>query len=174
MVTNPQLRFCAVGLSAQSHARETRAPVDSGSRFNGRTEFSVTAWLFTVARTVLADHWRKYYRGGDTVELDELELLHVSEQTASSMASEQQARLLEQVMSGLPDRSRRVLELRFIHGYTIRETATEMGISPSNAKIVQHRALAQPFTLVEESISPARAPMPVGSSVSQSVSSRPM
>jgi len=30
----------------------------------GRSQASIASWLFTVARTVLADHWRKYYRYG--------------------------------------------------------------------------------------------------------------
>jgi RNA polymerase sigma-70 factor (ECF subfamily) len=174
---NPIYRFMYSRVGNREDAEDLTSEVfmkATGLLEVGRTEPSIAAWLFTVARTVLADHWRKYYRRGDTVELDELELLHVSEQTESSRASEQHARLLEQVMSGLPDRYRRVLELRFLHGYTIQETATEMGISPNNAKVVQHRALAQAFTLVEESISPDRAPIPMGSSMSQSVSSRPI
>src|SRR5919205_832213 len=30
---------------------------------SSRLEASVAKWLFTVARTVLADHWRRYYSG---------------------------------------------------------------------------------------------------------------
>jgi RNA polymerase sigma-70 factor (ECF subfamily) len=41
----------------------------------------------------------------------------------------------------LPERHRRVLELRFLEARSIRETAREMGISVANAKVLQHRAL---------------------------------
>jgi RNA polymerase sigma-70 factor (ECF subfamily) len=114
-----------------------------------RSEASIATWLFTVARTVLADHWRKYYRGGATVELDELRLGSLAPETARTGPSEANAQLLERTMTGLSDRYRRVLELRFLLGYTIQETATEMGISPDNVKVVQHRALARAVSIAE-------------------------
>jgi RNA polymerase sigma-70 factor (ECF subfamily) len=50
---------------------------------------------------------------------------------------------LERVLSALPERYRRVLELRFLSGMTIRETAEVMGLTPENVKVIQHRALAR-------------------------------
>jgi RNA polymerase sigma-70 factor (ECF subfamily) len=47
------------------------------------------------------------------------------------------------VLERLPERYRRVLELRFLYGYSIRETALELGITPENVKVIQHRALAK-------------------------------
>jgi RNA polymerase sigma-70 factor (ECF subfamily) len=114
-----------------------------------RSETSIAAWLFTVARTVLADHWRIYYRHGPTVELDELRLGSLPPETARTGPSEANAQLLEETMRGLSDRYRRVLELRFLQGYSIQETAAEMGITSSNAKVVQHRALARAAAIAE-------------------------
>jgi RNA polymerase sigma-70 factor (ECF subfamily) len=31
--------------------------------------------------------------------------------------------------------------LRFLHGYSVRQAAAELGVSVSNAKVLQHRAL---------------------------------
>lgn len=115
-----------------------------------RPEASIATWLFTVARTVLADHWRRYYRGGATVELDELRLAEVPEQTAPTEPAEANVVLLERVLGGLSERYRRVLELRFLHGYTIQETAHELDISPDNVKVIQHRALARAVVIAEE------------------------
>jgi RNA polymerase sigma-70 factor (ECF subfamily) len=120
-----------------------------------RSEASMVAWLFTVARTVLADHWRKYYRSGDTVELDELRLVSTPPEVERSGPSEANAQLLERTMNGLSERHRQVLELRFLLGYTVQETATEMGISPGNVKVMQHRALAQAVSITEKQ-TPAR------------------
>jgi DNA-directed RNA polymerase specialized sigma24 family protein len=36
---------------------------------------------------------------------------------------------------------RRVLELRFLRGYSIRETALELGLSQANVRVMQFRAL---------------------------------
>jgi RNA polymerase sigma-70 factor (ECF subfamily) len=45
------------------------------------------------------------------------------------------------VLSALPDHYRHILELRFLRGYSVRESAKEMGITVTNAKVLQHRAL---------------------------------
>ena len=47
----------------------------------------------------------------------------------------------QQVLAALPDRYRRVLELRFLEARSIKDTAQEMGVSVANAKVLQHRAL---------------------------------
>jgi RNA polymerase sigma-70 factor (ECF subfamily) len=113
-----------------------------------RAEASVAQWLFTVARTVLADHWRRYYRGGAALPLDDTRIEAIPrEETATP--SERSERVVQEVLSALPDRYRAVLELRFLRGYSVQETAQELGISPENVKVIQHRALAKAVTLRE-------------------------
>lgn len=114
-----------------------------------RPEASIASWLFTVARTVLADHWRRYYRTGASVALDELQLAEVPESKKSVESSAATLKLVEHVLSNLPERYRRVLELRFLRGYSIQETAREMSITPENVKVIQHRALAKAVQVVE-------------------------
>jgi DNA-directed RNA polymerase specialized sigma24 family protein len=41
----------------------------------------------------------------------------------------------------MPDNYRRILELRFLQGRSIKESAAELGVSVANAKVLQHRAL---------------------------------
>jgi RNA polymerase sigma-70 factor (ECF subfamily) len=48
---------------------------------------------------------------------------------------------LSPILDGLPPNYRSVLEFRFLRGYSIRETATAMGVSVANAKVLQLRAL---------------------------------
>jgi RNA polymerase sigma-70 factor, ECF subfamily len=113
---------------------------------SGRAEASIADWLYTVARTVLADHWRRYYRTGSTLPLDEERAEQIPEsdtQTPSGRSEE----LVNQVLGALPARYRLVLELRFLRGYSIRETAQEIGVTEANAKVLQHRALAKAVQL---------------------------
>lgn len=107
-----------------------------------RAELSQIAWLYTVARTVLADHWRRYYRSGQLQPLDELpeSLLATAEPEQVNADHE---RRLAAILQMLPERHRRVLELRFLRGYTLRETAQELAITIENVKVLQHRALAK-------------------------------
>lgn len=108
-----------------------------------RSEASIAQWLFTVARTVLADHWRRYYRGGASVPLDDERAMDVPGRTESVEESPASVQMVNELLSALPPRYRQVLELRFLRGYSIQETAKEMGITPENAKVIQHRALAR-------------------------------
>ena len=45
------------------------------------------------------------------------------------------------VLAKLPDNYRRILELRFLQAFSVREAAGQMGVSVANAKVLQHRAL---------------------------------
>jgi RNA polymerase sigma-70 factor (ECF subfamily) len=46
-----------------------------------------------------------------------------------------------QILAALPERYRRILELRFLETCSIKEAAHAMDVSVSNAKVLQHRAL---------------------------------
>lgn len=111
-----------------------------------RPEASIAQWLFTVARTVLADHWRRYYRSGAPLPLDDTRA-HEIPQGENAAPTERSAQLVERVLSSLPARYRRILELRFLLGYSVAEAAREMDITPENAKVLQHRALAKALQL---------------------------
>lgn len=92
-----------------------------------------SAYLRTTARTVLADLWRDRH-GVRTLELDEETLGDAGVDGAAQPD-------VEHLLGGLPPHYRLVLELRFLRGYSIRETAAAMRISVSNAKVLQLRAL---------------------------------
>jgi len=95
----------------------------------------VRAYLRATARTVLAAHWRSTM-GREITTIEDV-AAPVDSEAAVSTAPQRVAFVLD----GLPDNYRRVLELRFLHGRSIREAAGEMGVSLANAKVLQHRAL---------------------------------
>jgi RNA polymerase sigma-70 factor (ECF subfamily) len=47
----------------------------------------------------------------------------------------------ERLLALLPDNFRSILELRFLRGYSVREAANELGVTESNARVLQFRAL---------------------------------
>ena len=97
----------------------------------------VRAYLAATARTVLAAFWRRRLgKEVTTIELDD-GLAYLSDPPPDSDAPAR----AQGVLAGLPDRYRRVLELRFLESRSIKETAQEMGVSVANAKVLQHRAL---------------------------------
>jgi RNA polymerase sigma factor (sigma-70 family) len=110
---------------------------------SGRPEASIAQWLFTVARTVLADHWRRYYRAGASLPLDDARVGSLPEEADQGASGDPSAKLVADLLQALPERYRRVLELRFLLGYSVQETAEAMGVTPENVKVIQHRALAK-------------------------------
>lgn len=95
----------------------------------------VRAYLRATARTVLAAHWRAT-SGREITSIEDIAAAPDSEE-AISMAPQR----VRAVLNALPDQYRRILELRFLHGCSIKDSATELGVSVANAKVLQHRAL---------------------------------
>jgi RNA polymerase sigma factor (sigma-70 family) len=96
-----------------------------------------------VAQNAIADYWRAFYR------LPVVGVDHVAPGWEPADAGarrepardDRAARRVEALLGNLPDRYRRVLELRFIQRMTVAETAHAMGITSGNAKVLQYRAL---------------------------------
>ena len=95
----------------------------------------IRSYLRATARTVLAAHWRETL-GREITSIDDIEQPPEREE-AISTAPQRVADVLER----LPDNYRRILELRFLQGRSIKESAAELGVSIANAKVLQHRAL---------------------------------
>ena len=107
---------------------------------------NVRAYLVKTAKTVLADHWRNHYSAQNVaLELEQLPPQGMAG-PSSSVASERAQRLL----ALLPDQFRRVLELRFLQGCSVREAAKAMGVSEANARVIQFRALRKAAELEGE------------------------
>jgi RNA polymerase sigma factor (sigma-70 family) len=96
----------------------------------------VRKYLRMTARTVLASYWAdRMGREVTSIEEDVPEALEP--ELVASDAPDRVGRLL----ASLPQNYRRILELRFLQAFSVREAATQMGVSVANAKVLQHRAL---------------------------------
>ncbi len=113
-----------------------------------RDEASVQAWLYQVARTTLADYWRRRSR----VPQDPLGYLDLPDpgNAPTLPPDEATAHMARRLLEQLPERYRQVLTLRFLRGYSIRETAQAMGITENHAKVLQYRAVQRAATLGRE------------------------
>jgi RNA polymerase sigma-70 factor (ECF subfamily) len=100
----------------------------------------VRSYLLTTAQTVLASHWRRTL-GLSVTSIDpESYIAALAEPSKIEEPSDAQQRA-GKILAALPDRYRRILELRFLEACTIKEAAQAMNVSVSNAKVLQHRAL---------------------------------
>jgi len=97
----------------------------------------VRGYLLATAQTVLAGYWRRRL-GVEVTTIDpDAELRGPDEPDRPSRAPERARR----VLGSLPERYRRILELRFLQAMSLKEAAREMDVTVGNAKVLQHRAL---------------------------------
>jgi RNA polymerase sigma factor (sigma-70 family) len=96
----------------------------------------VNGYINVAIRSVLADHWRRHY-GAPLVDV---EVENIGQALDAAPASDGTGRA-GRILALLPERSRTILELRFLRGCSINEAARELGVTPGNAKIIQYRAL---------------------------------
>ena len=102
----------------------------------------IAAWLYRVAQNATADYWRAFYR------LPLVGVDHVApgwepaDESGNVEEPDERAGVrVQALLRRLPDHYRRVLELRFLERLSVAETATAMGITSGNARVLQYRAL---------------------------------
>lgn len=134
---------------AEDLTSETFARMMRGLRaFRGEASFK--NWLYQIARNAVRNHrralgYRRQVPLGTQISADP-----PAAEPGESAAARQAAEAVLALLRPLPPRYRQVLELRFLDGLSIEETALRMGVSPANAKVLQHRALKKAALMVEE------------------------
>ena len=101
----------------------------------------VRAYLLATARTVLASHWRRKLGFPVTLIDPDADIAALDEPPRPDDDGGAVRRKAGLILAALPERYRRILELRFIETCSIKEAARAMDVSVSNAKVLQHRAL---------------------------------
>jgi RNA polymerase sigma-70 factor (ECF subfamily) len=118
-----------------------------------RDQHSLQKWLMQVMRTTIADYWRVYYQ----LSSHSLEQLldagwegpadgeHAPQATTPTNLDPLQH--VQQILRALPERQREVLTCRFLLNLSIKETAQSLGLTETNVKVLQFRALKHAATI---------------------------
>jgi RNA polymerase sigma-70 factor (ECF subfamily) len=101
------------------------------------------AWLLRIAANLINDQWRRSAREELVEDLPD----HASSDP-SLQELEQRARLFRMVQD-LPAEQRRVIQMRFAEGKSVREIAREIGRSAGAVKQLQFRGLRSLRTRLE-------------------------
>ena len=114
------------------------------------------AWLITIARNLVADYfksgrYRLEYPTGDVLDADAEAQEPGPEQLVINQLSN--ATVLAAVNQLNPDQ-RQCIQLRFLDGYDVAETAKAMGRNVGAIKALQHRAVRQLRRLLPEGFTP--------------------
>jgi RNA polymerase sigma-70 factor, ECF subfamily len=102
----------------------------------GAPASAIRGYLFATARSVLGGFWSTRL-GLSEAELHEDLVMAIP----AGPPSEEPAERARRILAGLSDNYRRVLELRFLHGYSLKEVAAEMRSTVGAVKVMQLRAL---------------------------------
>ena len=114
-----------------------------------------TAWLYRITHNHLVDYLRTLPRLA-AHPLDEVAKMperETTRETTSEYTRGLARQSLEPALARLTSEQRRAVELRFMHGMSVAETATVMGCSDEAVKKLQARALAN----LRRRLSPAPA-----------------
>jgi RNA polymerase sigma-70 factor (ECF subfamily) len=112
-----------------------------------RSADSMRAWLYTVARCIVADYWREQSQH-PTVPLEDPDAVLFCGREGPEEVRRTRARAWR-ILAALPEREREVLRLRFLHGYTAGEIGREMGLTSDHVRVLQLRALRRAATRVD-------------------------
>jgi RNA polymerase sigma factor (sigma-70 family) len=102
----------------------------------GAPASAIRGYLFATARSVLGAFW-SVRLGLSEAELHE----DLAMAIPPSPPSDEPAERARRILAGLSDNYRRVLELRFLRGYSLKEVAAEMRSTVGAVKVMQLRAL---------------------------------
>ena len=100
------------------------------------TPSSIRGYLFATARSVLGGFWSTRLGLSEGELRDDLALV-----APPPADPDRGVATVQRVLAELSDNYRRVLELRFLHGYSLKEVAAEMHSTVGAVKVMQLRAL---------------------------------
>jgi RNA polymerase sigma-70 factor (ECF subfamily) len=103
---------------------------------SGATQASIRSYLFATARSALAGFWSARF-GLPEEELKEDLWVDRGQPEPAGESVER----VERILGRLPVNYRRLLELRFLRGYSLKEVAAELGTTLGGIKVMQLRAL---------------------------------
>ncbi|WP_420542829.1 sigma-70 family RNA polymerase sigma factor [Sphingomonas naphthae] len=102
-----------------------------------------TAWLFSIARYKMVDHFR---RGRRLVPIESLEGILVAEGFEESCLAQMD---VDQLLEILPPKQARMIRATRIDGLSTVEAAERDGISESDVKVSVHRGLKSLITRIQ-------------------------
>lgn len=133
------------------------AAIDCSHQY--RSDFGApAAWLYGIARHVVAGHYRsagRAVRASTRIRARDWLDEDATERLAAKIDAERNARSLYKALADLPERQRAVVELVVVDGLGLGEAAKALGISSTNARVRYHPArkrLAQAVPTVLEVI----------------------
>ncbi|MCL7745741.1 RNA polymerase sigma factor [Halalkalibacter alkaliphilus] len=110
-------------------------------QFEGKSSFKT--WIFKIARNVVIDYYRKQKKERQSISMDKDVIEHLGGKDESAEVTVLRHLHMDEILKTidkLPSHYQAVLHLRFIEGFSTKETADIMGKSILSVKSTQRRA----------------------------------
>lgn len=99
---------------------------------------SVSAWLYTIARNTLANHYRDTSKESD---VDILDLPLAANDFLSGVLKEEDRQRVHRALAALDPEKRQLIDLKYLQGYRYEEMAVILGKTATAVKVATHRAM---------------------------------
>jgi RNA polymerase sigma-70 factor (ECF subfamily) len=99
--------------------------------------YPVKAWIYTIARYRMIDHWRRRGRQGTHISIDDADELYTAAEDGAIDAKRDVTRLLAM----LPRKQQDAIRLVKLEGVSVSDAAVRMGLSKSDVKTSGHRGI---------------------------------
>ncbi|MFD1608385.1 sigma-70 family RNA polymerase sigma factor [Oceanobacillus luteolus] len=112
-----------------------------------RGEASEKTWAFSIARNVIYDYFRKEKRkrnyANQTVDWDEMASIVTIDQKLPDelLIEDEDIQLIYRLLDECSLNQKQVIVLRYIQGFTLKETSEMLDMSIGNVKTLQHRGI---------------------------------
>lgn len=109
------------------------------------------AWLFTIAANTIRSVYRAPIREIPTESMLALDQPAGTTGPEEAALAEESRRIVAAALSKLSKRDAECVTLRFFHRLSVEDTASKMGLTISNVKVIQHRAIRKLGKMMPES-----------------------
>ncbi len=139
-------RFFFLRLQDQTEARDLLHDLflelwRSLPRYRARADIPFTAWIYKIARRMLADFWRTKQRR-KIISLDALIAAGREPQAIGSPGdSRLEVREILDLITKLPLKEHEIVTLRYLEGMSHTEIASILNLKPAHVRQLAHRAL---------------------------------
>lgn len=99
---------------------------------------SQKAWIMTIARNHVINHWRDRK---EHVDVDEIAFSLKGEDGREEEVKNDDQRLLLQAMEKLPPKDKRLVEMKYLLGYRYKEMGKELSKTSGAVRVETHRAM---------------------------------
>ncbi len=99
---------------------------------------SVSAWIYTIARNTLANHYRDTAKESDA---DILEIPLAANDFLSGVLKEEDRLRVHRALAALDPEKRQLIDLKYLQGYRYEEMAAILGKTATAVKVATHRAM---------------------------------